>query len=136
VLGRKPGTDVFRPQSNEHPEDEFFPGLLILKTEGMVHFANAQRIGDLLSHLIDQQKPRVVVLDCSAVPDLEYTALKMLIEAERRFKQSGISLWLAGLNPEPLHLIQNCALGKKLGRAGMYFNVDQAVRSFLNQKEI
>jgi hypothetical protein len=29
VLGRKPGTDVFRPLSPEHPGDETFPGLLI-----------------------------------------------------------------------------------------------------------
>ena len=26
VLGRKPGTNVFRPRSEEHPEDETFPG--------------------------------------------------------------------------------------------------------------
>ena len=29
VLGRKPGTNVFRPRSDEHPEDETFPGLLL-----------------------------------------------------------------------------------------------------------
>jgi sulfate permease, SulP family len=34
VLGRKPGTDVFRPRSEEHPEDETFPGLLIIQIEG------------------------------------------------------------------------------------------------------
>jgi high affinity sulfate transporter 1 len=135
VLGRKPGTDVFRPQSKEHPEDETFPGLLIVKTEGMVHFANAQRIGDLMWPLIAEHKTRVVLVDCSAIPDLEYTALKRLTEVEARMQQSGISLWLAGLNPEPLQLVQNSALGKKLGRAGMYFNVDQAVRSFLKQSE-
>jgi MFS superfamily sulfate permease-like transporter len=33
VLGRKPGTDVFRPRTPEHPEDESFPGLLLLKTD-------------------------------------------------------------------------------------------------------
>jgi high affinity sulfate transporter 1 len=135
VLGRKPGTDIFRSRSKEHPEDESFPGLLIVKTEGMVHFANAQRIGDLIWHLIAEHKPRVVLLDCSAIPDLEYTAIKMLTDAERRMQQSGISLWLSGLNPEPLQLVQNSSLGRKLGRAGMYFNVDQAVRSFLKQSE-
>ena len=133
VLGRKPGTDVFRPRTKEHPEDESFPGLLMLKTEGMVHFANAQRIGDLIWRLIDEYKPRVIVLDCSAVPDLEYTALKMLTEADKRLQQTGLSLWLAGLNPEPLRLIQKSELGKKLGRARMYFNLDQAVKSFLSQ---
>jgi high affinity sulfate transporter 1 len=133
VLGRKPGTDVFRPRSREHPEDESFPGLLILKTEGVIHFANAQRVGDLMWPLIGEHKPRVVVFDCSAIPDLEYTALKMLTEAERRLQQEGVSLWLAGLNPEPLRLIQKSALGKTLGRPRMYFNLDQAVRAFLKQ---
>ncbi len=45
VLGRKPGTNVFRPRSKEHPEDETFPGLLLLRLEGRVFFANAERIG-------------------------------------------------------------------------------------------
>jgi high affinity sulfate transporter 1 len=135
VLGRKPGTEVFRPRSKEHPEDESFPGLLLLKTEGMIHFANAQRVGDLMGPLIAEYKARVVVLDCSAIPDLEYTALKMLTEAERRLQQSGVELWLAGLNPEPLKLIQKSALGKTLGRSRMYFNLDQAVKSFLKQSE-
>ena len=133
VLGRKPGTDVFRPRSKEHPEDESFPGLLILKTEGMIHFANAQRIGGLIWPLIEEHRPRVVLFDCSAIPDFEYTALKMLTEAERRLQQDGISLWLAGLNPEPLHLVQKLPLGRILGRSRMYFNVEQAVREFLKQ---
>jgi hypothetical protein len=36
-------------------------------------------------------------------------------------------------SPEPLRLIQKSALGQTLGRARMYFNLDQAVRSFLKQ---
>jgi high affinity sulfate transporter 1 len=131
VLGRKPGTDVFRPRTKEHPEDEAFPGLLLIKTEGMIHFANAQRIGDLVWPLIAEHRPRVVVLDCSAIPDLEYTALKMLNEAEKKMQQAGISLWLAGLNPEPLRLIQKSELGRRLGRARMHFNIEQALSSFL-----
>jgi len=42
VLGRKRGTDVFRPLSGEHPDDETWPGLLILRPEGRIFFANAQ----------------------------------------------------------------------------------------------
>src|SRR5262249_46488091 len=85
VLGRKPGTNVFRPRSKEHPEDETFPGLLITKIEGPVFFANAGRIGDKIWSLADEAKPKpkVVAVDLSGVTDLEYTALKMLIEAEK-----------------------------------------------------
>jgi high affinity sulfate transporter 1 len=134
VLGRKPGTDVFRPRSTEHPEDETFPGLLILRTEGVILFANVQRILHLIWAEIDEYKPRVLVLDCDAIPDLEYTALKALMDFEGKLQQSGISFWLAGLNPEPLELIQKSALGKTLGRPRMYFNVAQAVLSFQRQE--
>jgi SulP family sulfate permease len=133
VLGRKPGTDIFRPLSEEHPEDEIFPGLLLLKTEGVIHFANAQRIGDLMSRWVDEYKPRAVVIDCSAIPDFEYTALKMLTEAERKLQQSGVSLSLASLNPEPLRLIRNSTLGKTLGHHRMHFNLEEAVRTFQAQ---
>jgi sulfate permease, SulP family len=136
VLGRKPGTDVFRPRSTAHPDDETFPGLLMIKTEGLIHFANAQRVGDLVWPLVYEHQPRVLVLDCSAIPDFEYTALKMLTEAERKLRQSGISLWLAALNPEPLQLIQKSELGKTLGRERMYFNLEQAVKSFQEQSGV
>jgi MFS superfamily sulfate permease-like transporter len=130
VLGRKPGTDVFRPRTAEHPEDERFPGLLLLRTEGVIHFANAPRIGEMMTRLIDEHQPRVVVIDCSAIPDFEYTALKMLADAEKRLRKSGIALWLTALNPEPLQLILNSELGHTLGRARMHFNLEEAVKRF------
>jgi hypothetical protein len=58
-------------------------GLLLLKTEGAIHFANAQRIGNMIWPLVHEYRPRVVVFDCSAVLDFEYAALKMLSEAEK-----------------------------------------------------
>lgn len=83
VLGRKPGTDAFRPRSKEHPGDETFPGLLLLRLEGRVFFFNAEHIGQKMRLLIDEAKPKIVAIDLSGVYDLEYTALKMLIEGER-----------------------------------------------------
>ncbi len=130
VLGRKPGTNVFRPRSKEHPEDEFFSGLLLLRLEGRVFFANAERIGDKIRPLIAEAKPRVVALDLSGVPDIEYTALKMLTEAEKRQREHGVMLWLVGLNPEVLRVVQNSELGEKLGRERMFFNLERAVETF------
>jgi len=131
VLGRKPGTDVFRPRSKEHPEDETFPGLLMIQLEGRVFFANAERIGEKMKVLVDEAKPRVVAVDLSGVPDLEYTALKMLIEGEKRQRERGVALWLVGLNPEVLSVIQRSSLGKVLGRERMHFNLELAVAKYL-----
>jgi high affinity sulfate transporter 1 len=130
VLGRKPGTDVFRPRSAEHPEDQFFPGLLLIKTEGSIHFANAQRVGEKIWPLIEELRPRVVVLDCSAVPDIEYTALKMLTEAEEKLRETGIALWLAALNPGPLQVVHRSPLSERLGRERLLFNLEQAVTRY------
>ena len=42
-IGRKRGADVLRPLSPEHPDDETFEGLLIVRPEGRMFFVNAQR---------------------------------------------------------------------------------------------
>jgi hypothetical protein len=56
-----------------------------------------------------------------------------LTEAQRKLDQLGIGLWLSGLSPKPLRLIQKSILGHALGRTGMYFDVEQAVTSYLRQ---
>jgi high affinity sulfate transporter 1 len=131
VLGRKRGTNVFRPQSAEQPDDETFPGLLMLRVEGRVFFVNAERIGAKLRALMDEATPRVVALDLSGVSDLEYTALKMLVEAEKRLRERGVATWLIGLNPDVLEVVQRSPLGKVLGRERMHFSLEVAVAKFL-----
>lgn len=130
VVGRKRGTDVFRPRSAEHPDDESWPGLLILRLEGRAFFLNVSRIGDKILHHIAEAKPRVLVLDCRSLIDIEYTALKMLIEAEQRLRNQGTTLWLASLNPEVLKVVQQSALGETLGRERMFFTVQSAVSAY------
>ena len=130
VMARKPGTNVFRPRSEEHPEDETFPGLLVVRPEGRMFFANAAQIGEKMRPLIAEAKPKVVALDLGGVFDLEYTALKMLTEAERRQRASGVLLWLVGLNPGVLTMVQHSPLGETLGRERMLFNLEQAVAKY------
>jgi sulfate permease, SulP family len=131
VLGRKRGTNVFRPLSPEHAEDETFPGLLIIRFEGRAFFANADRIAQKMKLLIDAAKPRIVLLDLSGVFDLEYTALKILMESEKKHRDQGMILWLAGLNPNVLALVQRSPLGETLGLERMHFNVEESVAKYL-----
>jgi len=134
VLGRKPGTNVFRPLSPEHPEDETFPGLLILRPEGAIYFVNAPRIGQKMRTLINEFTPRVLMMDMSAVPDLEVTALRMLTNGEEKLREDGIMLWLVALNPEVLKVVQNSLLWERLGRERMFFTLEQAVEKY--QREL
>jgi sulfate permease, SulP family len=133
VLGRKPGTNVFRPRSKEHPEDETFPGMLILRPEGRVFFANAEQLAHTMWLRIQEVEPKIVVLDLSAVFDLEYTALKMLAEGEKKNRERGIRIWLVGMNPGVLSMVQKSSLGEALGREGMHFNLETAVTKYLGE---
>jgi sulfate permease, SulP family len=132
ALGRKRGTNVFRPLSKEHPDDETFPGLLLMRLEGRIFFANAARIGQKMRLLVDEAKPKVIAADFSGVIDLEYTALKTLIEAERKERERGVLLWLVGLNQEVLAVVMRSQLGETLGRERMFFNLEMAVAKYLD----
>jgi anti-anti-sigma factor len=134
VLGRKRGTNIFRPCS-DHPDDESFPGLLLLKVEGRVFFANAENLAQKIKPLIQAACANTVAIDLSGVPDLEYTALRMLIESEKRNRDSGIRLWLIGMNPQVLGLIQRSPLGDALGRDAMHYNLEIAVAKYLCKGE-
>ena len=131
ALGRKPGTDVFRPLSDEHRGDETFLGLLIVRTEGRMTFMSVPRLGERFWELIHEGQPRVLVLDCSAIPDIEYTALNLLINAEEKLKENGINLWLAALNPKALEIVKRSPLFSTLGYERMFFNLEQAVEAYL-----
>ena len=130
-LGRKRGTSVFRPLSEEHPDDEIFDGLLILRPVGRLFFANGQRVAEKFRLLVEQAQPRVVVLDLSAVFDVEYTVLKMLAEGEAHMKERGISVWLVGLTPEVLTAVRRSPFGQAVGEERMFFNLDDAVAMHL-----
>ncbi len=134
VLRRKPGTNVFRPESPEHPEDENFPGLLLLRPEGPIFFANAAQIAHKIEPLVRKTQPRVVAVDASGVLDLEYTALKIFAQVARRQSQDGVQLWLIGMNPGVLAVVQRSPLGQLLRREGMHFNLEIAVGRYLRDE--
>lgn len=133
VIGRKRDTDILRPVSPEHPDDETFDGLLILRPEGRLFFANAQLVADQIKALIDQHQPRVVALDMSRVFDIEYSALEMIIAGERRVANQGLQFWLAGLNPGVLEVVRASGLAEKLGRERMLFNARTVIQRYLDE---
>ena len=134
VVGRKPGTDAFR-SLGDHPNDDTISGLLIARTEGRLFFANAPWVVDKLLLLVQKDAPQVLVLDCSAIPDIEYTALMSLTEFEEQLSKAGVSLWLAALNPTALHIVERAPLGTTVGHERMFVSLEQAVEAYAHRVE-
>jgi SulP family sulfate permease len=133
LVGRIAGTNVFRSLA-DHPGDETFPGLVLLRTEGYLYFASAPRALEEMEEMVGQQRPQVVALDCSAVPNIEYTALKLLSEFDQKLRASGTLLWLAALNPDALEVVERAPLGQTLGQDRRFLNLEQAVEAYLAQQ--
>jgi SulP family sulfate permease len=92
------------------------PGLLVLRPEGMLYFANARRVRDRVLELVDSDKaaPGVVVMDGSAVPDADTTALVALAELDEELRRRGIELWLAGLTQRPREMLLRTDRGRQV----------------------
>ncbi len=131
VIGRKRGEDVLRPLSPEHADDETLEGLLILRPEGRLFFANAQLVGEQIRTYVGQYKPRVLALDMSRVFDIEYSALQMLIEGERRMTAEGHAVWLADLSPAALECARASGFADRLQKDGrLFFNAREVNRHY------
>lgn len=128
-LGRKKGTQTFR-SLNEHPDDETFPELLIIRTEGQLNFASIPRTAEKFNQLIDKKDPKVILVDMSAVLDIEYTALDRLVGFEKKMKENNIDMWLSSLNPQSLEIIRKSPLGEILGNERMFISTEEAVEFY------
>jgi SulP family sulfate permease len=121
--------EVFR-RVGDDAGDETFPGLLILRSEGRLTCANAENVNEKMQALVAESQPRVIALECSAIPDIEYTALVMLSDAERRLRERGVSLWLVAVNPDLLKIIDRSTLGAAVGPERRFFNLRQALQAW------
>lgn len=128
ILGRKPGSNLFRPYAASSG-DELLPEVLILRTEGRMTFASAPRLKERFLEFIRQSEPKILILDLSAVPNIEYTALTMLVDFEANLHEAGIILWLVGLNPAVVEVIERSHLHQTLGSGRIFYNVEEAVKS-------
>ncbi|WP_348626003.1 sodium-independent anion transporter [Rhizobium sp. IBUN] len=91
---------------------------------------NTQNVADHITSLVAQYRPRVLVLDFSRVPDVEYSALQMIMEGEKRAKEQNATVWLAGLNPSVLDVVRRAKLDPRLGRERMLFNAEVAIEQY------
>ena len=99
------------------------PGLLSVRLEGALYFANAERVRDRITEIVEERKGlRVLLLESSAIRDLEYTGMEALIDMARDMRAKGTNLWLAGLNEEPKDMLRRRIHMQRV--PGVYFFPD------------
>jgi MFS superfamily sulfate permease-like transporter len=114
VLGRDPVSGAWR-DLDMHPQDEALPGLLVVRPEGGLYFANARRVASRVVDLVDtaDEPTRVLALDGSASPDWEVTVFASLEELDVSLDERGVELWLCSLTPRPLEMLRRSDLAER-----------------------
>jgi high affinity sulfate transporter 1 len=94
VLGKAPGTADQWTDVERHPGNTPAPGIVVLRPESGLFFANADAVRDeIRAHAV--AGTRAVVLDAETMPAIDVTAVTMLMGLARDFHDRGIELVIA-----------------------------------------
>jgi SulP family sulfate permease len=99
VLGREPGRFIFS-DTRRHPDNRAIPGLLILRPDEGLFFANADALRSEIVAQVDTSQPqtRVLLLDLEMSNQLDVPSMDMLLELKEEMDNRESELWLARLH--------------------------------------
>ena len=131
-LGREQGTQVFR-DLNQHPGDETFAGIVILRLDSGLFFATSQALEDRVRELADAQGAalRAVVLDFEAVPYMDSQGSEQLREILEFVEAQNATLRLARVKPGVRAKLERDGLLEQIGGDRVHGNVHRAVEAQL-----
>lgn len=105
VVGQVPGTEHFRNVLRHAVLEQ--PGILGLRIDESLYFANARFLEDTLAAQVAMRPGlRHVVLQCSAVNDIDASALESLETINTRLQASGVQLHLSEVKGPVLDRLQ------------------------------
>jgi sulfate permease, SulP family len=130
VLGRLAGSGNF-VDVGRHPEAEQIPYLLIFRPNGILFFANANRIRNRLRELTKSTNVplRSVVINLEASPEIDVTSLEMLEQLRNELEESGIALHFARVADRARDLFDRSGFTDRVGANRIFPGVDYAVEA-------
>jgi anti-anti-sigma factor len=132
LLGREPGTQVFR-DLDENPSDETFPGIPVLRLDSGLFFATSQALEDRVRELAqDGSQPlRALVLDLEGVDFIDSQGAEQLAAILELLEDDGATLRLARVKPRVLAVLRADGFLDRLGSDRIHGNVHGAVEAQL-----
>jgi high affinity sulfate transporter 1 len=129
LLGREPGTQVFRGL-DEHPADEQFPGIVVLRLDGGLFFATSDALEDRIREVaLSTPNVTAIVLDCEGIDFADSQGSAKLGEILELTKQAGVTLRLARVKPAVLELLSRDGFLERIGHDRTHGNVYRAIEA-------
>jgi sulfate permease, SulP family len=132
LLGREPGTQVFR-DLDENPGDETFPGVVVLRFDSGLFFATAQALEDRVRELAEAGPAplHALVLDLEGVNFIDSQGAEQLAAIHELMESNEATLRLARMKPNVLAVLRADGFVDRLGTDRIHGNVHRAVEAQL-----
>lgn len=136
VLGNIPNSMAYR-SIDQYPGAINVPGILILRIDSPIYFANASYLRERISRWIDEEEDRLkcskdvelqhVILDMSAVGTIDASGIGMLEEVKKSMDRRCLQLVLANPGSEIMKKLDRSKLIDTVGREWIFLTVAEAV---------
>jgi sulfate permease, SulP family len=134
-LGREEGTQVFR-ELDEHPDDEVFPGVAVIRLDGGLFFATADALEDRLREVIHSAPELTgIVLDCEGINFVDSQGSAKVADIVSLAAESHINLRLARLKPAVRATLDRDGVIERMGADRIHGNIFRAVQAELTSAE-
>ena len=129
VLGRLPNSDVFR-NVERFPAAEKVEGLAVLRFDAPLYFANVEFFRGRLRKLETGTGGalKAVVLDATAINDIDATGEAALAEVAQDYADRGIAFYISQAKGPVIYVLRRSGLFEQLGQHRFPYTNDEAVR--------
>jgi MFS superfamily sulfate permease-like transporter len=130
-LGRVPGIPGVYSDLKRHPENTAVPGILIVRLDAPIYYANALTVrGWIKDQVADTQPlPHAVVMDVAGQDSLDVTTAEALKGLVVELKEKRIDYYVAEVHAPVLEFGQRTELLELIGEDHIFPTVDAAVRA-------
>jgi SulP family sulfate permease len=133
ILGRIPGTDVYRSLRN-HPDGEVVPGIVILRIDASFYFANCEFIRSELREILSFERPDAIVLESGAINDLDSSADAALHEIADELEKDDVRLYIANVKEPVRAVMKRSGLYDRVGADHFFFTIGAAVERAVSER--
>ena len=120
LLGRARGG--LEPVDLRTTPEAAIPGLVIVRPDEMLFFANVASVRDAVVKAVADAEPQpsVVLLDLALTPEVDVPVLEGLEDLRRRLESDGVELWLSHLRPDARDLMERAGTIAAIGTDRIY----------------
>ncbi|MGM0587921.1 MAG: SulP family inorganic anion transporter [Bacteroidota bacterium] len=135
-VGLIPDTQAFQDLERK-PEAKRIEGIMVLRVDASFSFVNADYFKEYILRKTKERNTEThhVVLDGSAINDLDITAIDALKSIARTLDKWNIQLYFAGLKGPIRDIVMRSGLKDFLGPHHFYRTPHEAVRAILEEKK-